>query len=173
MPADLLVTLTVPAAADGGELHYVAPAPADHRHSFAGSGLPFPSARAAMDRTPNRGTLVAAPGSAVTVALHYPNAYRAPCGAVVPPAVHLEWREGGRLRRLTRTLGPRVPHRALTHHPARCPLKAAFYAGTHALEVRGQEAVLRAGAYPDAHGGGRARGAAASAALEWGGRPRL
>ena len=46
-----------------------------------------------------------------------------------------------------RCLGRGIHSRARTYHPSRCAAKAGFYAGAHELEVRGQEAVLRAGGY--------------------------
>jgi hypothetical protein len=42
MARTVTVNITMPKT-DDGELSYIAAAPADHRHSYAGSGLPFQS----------------------------------------------------------------------------------------------------------------------------------
>lgn len=167
MKPDVTVTVTLPAS-DDGVVSYLAAAPADHRHSFAGSGLPFQSEQMAMDRTPNCGELKGGGGSKVVVRLHQPNSYRHQ-DRVVPPSIHLIWREGGRLRKAVRQLSRPIHSRALSYHPARCVQHATFYEGTHELEVRGQEAVLRSGGYD----GGPRNDATSSQAEFWGDRPRL
>ena len=154
---------------DDGELEYIAAAPADHRLSYSGSGLPFQSETHAMDRTPNHGTIRGAGGAKVDIDLHYPNSFRDSRGWIVPPALHLSWRQGGKTMSAVSYLGLGIHSRALTYHPSRCAAKAAFYEGTHELEVRGQEAVLRSGGYD---GGPRYDGHS-SAAHFWGDRPRL
>jgi len=154
---------------DDGTLHYIAAAPPDYRTSFAGSGLPFQNERAAMDLTPTEGTLSGAPGAVQKIDILYPNSYRDSRGWVVPPAVHLSWRQGGAWKRAIRFLGPAIPHRALSYEPSRCARKIMFYAGTHELPVRGQEAILRSGGFD----GGPAYTAASPAYDFWGLRPRL
>lgn len=161
----MLVTIPIPADATDGELHYQAAAPSDFRLAFAGSGLPFPSLRAAVESTPNRGTVRGAPGEPVTITLQYPNSYRDGELGVVGPSIHVAWRRADlEWAREVLPLGPRVPHRSLTYQPQRVALGAMFYDGTHELEVRGQEQVLRESAYPLRH---------QMPADTWGTRPRL
>lgn len=142
------VQTTIPLDAEGGELHYQAAAPCDYRLAFAGSGLPFPTKRAAMEDTPNRGVVRGQPGTSVTIEVQYPNAYRDGEAGVVDPSIDFAWKSGGTWVRETHPLGPRVPHRSLTYHPLRVALGPMFYAGTHELEVRNQERVLRESSYP-------------------------
>ncbi len=160
--------MTLPAS-DGDRVEWSAAAPPDYRHAFAGSGLPFPSETAALDRTPNRGVLKGPARSVRTASLWYPNSYRDSRGWIVPPSIQLTWRKGDRVLRAIQALGPAIPHRALSHHPARCARHAMFYDGTHELEVRGQEAVLRSGGY----GAGPPYDATSPASDFWGDRPRL
>lgn len=167
-PGQIDVRVTMPVA-DGGVVEWTAAAPPDYRLAFAGSGLPFQSERAALDRTPNYGTVSGPPFTVQTVRMWYPNSYRDVRGWVVPPAVHLTWRTDGQLMHAVRQVGPAVQHRAVTHQPARCAAGATFYAGTHELEVRGQEAVLRSGGY----GAGPDYDGVSPAAAFWGDRPRL
>lgn len=168
MARRVTVNITMPRT-DDGELSYIAAAPADHRHSYAGSGLPFQSETHAMDRTPNAGVVRGSAGAVVPVQLYWPNSFRDSRGFVVPPAIHLSWRSGGRELAQVAHLGPGIHSRALSDHPSRCALRAGFYAGTHELEVRGQEAVLRAGGYD----GGPKYAATDAPSQFWGDRPRL
>ena len=93
--ARVTVNITMPKT-DDGELSYIAAAPADHRHSYAGSGLPFQSETHAMDRTPNAGVVRGPAGKVVPVELYWPNSFRdSSTGVIVPPAIHLSWRSGG------------------------------------------------------------------------------
>lgn len=167
-PGRIQVTVTLPQA-DGDVVEWTAAAPPDYRHAFAGSGLPFQSKSAALDRTPNRGTLAGAGGQVKTVLMWYPNSYRDPRGYIVPPSIELTWRSNGREMSAIKQIGPAVRHRALSHHPARCATKAMFYDGTHELPVRTQEDVLRSGGY----GAGPSYDAMSGASDFWGLRPRL
>ena len=167
MIPDIRVNITVPIDATDGTVHFVAAAPADHRTNFSGSGLPFPSFRAAVDRTPNVGTVRGMPGQTVEIELYYPNAYRAGGHGVVPPAVHIAWKSMTRpdaWERRTVILGPRIPFRALSHAPKRCTLGKMFYDGTHELDVRSQEHIVRESGYPRKH---------TEPENVWGTRPRL
>lgn len=165
MIPDIKVNITVPLNAMNGTVHYLAAAPADHRTNFSGSGLPFPSFRAAVDRTPNSGIVRGQPGQTVEIELYYPNAYRNFENGVVPPAVHIAWKTSeDSWDRKIMILGPRIPFRALTHNPLRYQLDKMFYDGTHELEVRTQEQVIRESGYPRKHG---------EPENVWGTRPRL
>ena len=62
-----------------------AAAPATRGASFAGSGLPFPSAELAFSGSPNHFEIDNSGQFDVTFL--YPNAYHTPDGALVPPAV--------------------------------------------------------------------------------------
>jgi hypothetical protein len=169
MSRKVTVNITMPNT-DDGEMSYIAAAPADHRHSYAGSGLPFQSETHAMDRTPNVGVVRGSAGKVVPVELYWPNSFRdSSTGVIVPPAIHLSWRFGGQELAQVKHLGPGIHSRALSYHPSRCALKADFYAGTHELEVRSQEEVLRAGGYD----GGPKYTALDAPSEFWGDRPRL
>ena len=165
MLPDTKVHITVPVDATDGLVHYLAAAPADHRTNFTGSGLPFTSFRAAVDRTPNSGVVRGQPGQTVEIELYYPNAYRDSEHGVVPPALHVAWQTpDDDWQTNVMLLGPRIPFRALTHHPLRARLDRMFYDGTHELEVRTQEQVLRESGYPRKH---------EQPDNVWGTRPRL
>ena len=167
-PPNVTVAITMPVS-DDDRIEYIASAPADHRTSYSGSGLPFQSETQAMDRTPNAGVIKGAAGSTQSITINWPNSFRDTRGWVVPPALHLSWRQGGKQVSAVRYLGKGIHARGVTNHPSRCATKAMFYAGTHELEVRGQEAVLRSGGYD----GGPRYAATSSPAEFWGDRPRL
>ena len=168
MRPNVTVNIRMPTA-DGQTLHYIAAAPADHRLGYSGSGLPFQSENQAMDHTPNKGTIHGRKGAVVAVKIYWPNSFRDTQGFVVPPAIHLMWTQDGKDMAAVKHLGPSIHSRAISYHPSRCALHADFYAGTHELEVRGQEAILMAGGY-DA--GPRYTDFDAPSKF-WGDRPRL
>lgn len=130
---------------DGGKVYYIAPSPADHRHSFSGSGLPFPSERVAFEGTPNKGVLEG--GASHTVKLFMPNAYYADFnGTLVPPYVLFEYASGGKHRTAKVTLGQGIPYRSLTYPKGR--KDAMFYKKGWSLPVRTQEQIARHSGYP-------------------------
>ena len=55
-------------------VEYIAAAPADHRSSYAGSGLPFPNPEMAYDNTPNSGAVKTTNGY-FEIRISYPNSF--------------------------------------------------------------------------------------------------
>ena len=158
---DVTLYVSVSSHVDDRLLYYVAAAPPDYRGSFTGSGLPFADAEQAYHASPNVGTLELDGANTGVVKLLYPNAYYAGLGSVlVPSMVHFYYKSDGALQKHTHVIGKGVPYRALTY-----PAKRAgppFYHNPD-LPIRGQEAILRSGAYPALN--------AAVPANFWGARP--
>jgi hypothetical protein len=132
---------------DGGVAQYMAAAPPDYRSSFSGSALPYANAQQAFYNTPNRGEVrINADGSFV-VNLTMPNSYYTDGGTVkVPPALHLMYVVNGQTQQAQMQVSNGVPFRGLTYPSKRHgPL---FYDHESPL-IRSQEAILRAGGYPE------------------------
>lgn len=132
---------------DGGILYYAAPAPADRRLSFAGSGMPFGDARQAFSQSPNRGHTHVAAWGHFSIALNsVPNAYYDFAGSVVvPPTIFFMYTSGGKEKRASMRLASHgVPYRSLDHPAER--VDPTFYHVAH--PVRGQEDILWDSAYP-------------------------
>lgn len=147
--ADVTLQVRFKDPVDGDRVRYVAAAPADHRASYSGSGLPFPNLAHALHGTPNRGE-ARLEGGVATLALRLPNAYYAGLGTIlVPPKVYLQYHSGGQARFVPIQLTESVPYRLLTYpmHP-RSRQDARFYDGGWELPVRSQEQILRDAAYP-------------------------
>lgn len=140
-----------PAPRMGGRVRFLAAAPPDRRASFAGSGLPFPSASAAFQDTPSSGTALTDVTGAFDIRLRMPGAYQERCGTVfVPPALHLSWTtaQGSRARATVQLGTEAVPYRSLSWPHARLTLGADFYNTSPTPDVRTQEAVLNASQHP-------------------------
>lgn len=149
---DIEVTVALSHVPDDGRVTYYAAAPPDYGASFSGSALPFAGAKQAFDGTPNKGVVQAEEGGqTVHIKLRYPNAYYVGLGTVyVPPTVHIEYTSQGRPMTESMRISDGVPFRTLTYpaYNTRPRRDCTFYdAGD--LPVRGQEAILRASAYPD------------------------
>jgi hypothetical protein len=121
-----------------------------HRNgSFSGSGLPYPNAEMAFDRSVNVGAVKAVNGN-FSFELQYPSAYYGGLGSLyIPPQVHIKVCESGNKNYDTLVLGQGMPYRSLTYPSPpgkRSRTSPLFYASK--LPIRGQEAILRSAAYP-------------------------
>jgi hypothetical protein len=142
---DLTLRLVFKEAVDDGRITYLAPAPADHRASFSGSGLPFANPSQAFDDTPNKGT-AQLDGNAVTLHLYTPNAYHNDFSRkVVDPHVNVMYLSGGKKRDITIHLGHGIPYRS-AHYPVERQDATFYYSD---LPARSQEAILLASGYPE------------------------
>lgn len=141
----------VDVAVDEGTMHFLAAAPADHRESFTGSGLPFANEDQAFADTPNRGRVDFKSNlleyGAFKLACFLPNSYYADfSGAVVGPEVLLIFSSRRQERVVRVRLPDAIPYRSLTYPALR--QGPAFYESGWRMPVRTQEQVLRDAGYP-------------------------
>jgi hypothetical protein len=130
---------------DGNTFQFIAANPADHRASFSGSALPFPSPDFALEGTPNRGEMTLSNGTA-TLLLVLPNSYYAALGTVlIPPTVYITYSIRGLSKTVAIKVDDPIPFRTLTYNAGRTD--ASFY--QQHLPVRSQEAIIRDSAYPE------------------------
>jgi hypothetical protein len=147
VPPDIVVTGMLHDVPDRGLLHYAAASPPDYRGSFPGSGLPFVSPQQAFHNTPNTGSLLLSLGGRFRIPLLYPNAYYDNLGTVfVPPTLYLMYSRNGQEVRKSVRVGDGMPYRDLNHPNTRDGPR--FYEAGRAMEVRGQESVVRSSGYP-------------------------
>lgn len=142
---DILVEGTIESEFENPTIFYWAPAPPNRGSSFSGSGLPFPNPEVAYDNTPNVGKIVAT-NRKFAFRIKYPNAYYSALGTgYIPPIVNLKVCEEKQADKITTIkIDDGIPFRSLTH------------IGGHSIEkysvpeqeVRTQEQILRANAYP-------------------------
>jgi hypothetical protein len=148
--SDLRVHGTITEMVDDDELFYIAAAPADHRISFTGSGLPFANPTQAFQHTPNQGRIVLR-GNTFDIPLRYPNSYYINLGErLIPPTIYLNYKVAGERRMIDFVIAKQIPFRLLTYpnnekYQRKSPM---FYDGTHELPVRTQEQILRDSGYP-------------------------
>lgn len=145
-----------------GDVAFQIAMPCDHRTSFTGSGLPFPSFQHAF--TPCQSGLAVRDAGSFTLPAHPPNVYLESSGRAAAPRARLVYTSmGARVDEWVPIVGVHpVPHRALTHNSHRT---SPHYYDSRGLVVRSQERVLREGAFghpsdPEADFG-------------WGTRPRV
>lgn len=98
------------------KLYYYAASPPDYRHSFSGSGLPYPNEEVAFGVSPNVGhTSIGIDGS-YSFNLYHPNSYYMR-GQYVKPCVYLEIQDDKGNRQgdiMTVVLSEGIPYRSLT-----------------------------------------------------------
>lgn len=171
---DVIVDVTFKELVDQGKVQWLAAAPADHRASYAGSGLPFPNPSAAFYGTPNKGVLTVDPvmgTGSEPIRLKMPNSYYVCVGShLIPPRLYLLYQHRGEKRKISITLSTGIPYRSLSYPPARPLTGAMFYAGGWEMPVRTQEQILRDAAYPKQNVVGIRN---ATPALHWGLKPPL
>jgi len=122
-------------------VQYWAPSPPDYRHSFSGSGLPFPNEEVAYSNSPNIGRALLGKDGSFVVKLVYPNSYYKRMGAeYVKPNVKLLFndQDGNMYGKIvTVPLGDGIPYRSLTWPRKRNWLTGPlFYSGNDKLPVR-------------------------------------
>jgi hypothetical protein len=149
---DLLVrgNLKVPVAGDA-QLYFWAAAPPTKGISFSGSGMPYPNALVAYDRTPNKGVVPIING-AFQFSIKHPNAYYIGLGSLyLPPHINFKLCAPGQADNyFSVQINDGIPFRMLTYPapPTKKPrLNAMFYCEPE-KGARSQEAILRASAYP-------------------------
>ena len=142
---DIQITGTVQSVTENPEIIFWASAPADHSTSFSGSGLPYANPEMAFENTPNTGKLIAYNKSFV-FRIKYPNAYYASLGTgYIPPSVNIKLCGENEPEQITSIIiDEGIPYRSLTHIT---PHTVEFY-NVPDKEVRTQEQILRASAYP-------------------------
>lgn len=151
----------LPDRPDGDVAYYVAAAPPDLRCSFTGSGLPFKDVEQAFYNTPNRGEAPVSPDGGFELRMMMPNAFHADGFDTVatPPTVYVVYRVNGQKRQAAYPLSRGLPFRSLSYPRGRTGPR--FY-DVPQPDVRSQEAILRASAYPSVN---------AEPDNFWGGRP--
>jgi hypothetical protein len=131
---------------DHGVITYLAAAPADHRYSFSGSGLPFSNQIQAFQGTPNKG-VIKIWGTKFQIKLLYPNSYYVGLGTVkIPPTLFLTYNVHGKEKTIGIKVGEGIPYRNLTYPEQRA--NVMFYGKQDELIVRSQEAIFRSSTYP-------------------------
>lgn len=135
------------------KLYFWAAAPPTRGISFSGSGMPYPNPLVAYDRSPNQG-LVEVKGGRFSFRMSYPNAYYVGLGSLyIPPHINFKvCKSGVEDTFFTVQLDEGIPFRTLTYPspPSKNPrVSPLFYSGTKLPDVRTQEAILRASAYPE------------------------
>jgi hypothetical protein len=135
-------------------VQYWASSPPDSRHSFSGSGLPFPNEEMAYSNSPNVGRALLGNDGSFSIKLLYPNSYYKTLGSdYVKPTVKLIFSdEDGNMygKIVTVILGDGIPYRSLTLNKKRNSLKGPmFYSGTDSLPSRTQFQILESSYYPE------------------------
>jgi len=126
------------------EIIYYAANPPDRRHSFSGSGLPFPNSCVAFENTKNVGMVKSLNGN-FTINLHYPNSFYRALGTIyVPPTLFVK--ECLSKKIFSFILGNGIPYRTLTYPVPR--QNATFYDNRDLLPIRNQENILRNYSFP-------------------------
>ena len=148
---DLLVRGSLKTSTSSGQLFFWAAAPPTKGISFSGSGMPYPNALVAYDRTPNKGVVQVVNG-AFQFSIKHPNAYYIGLGSLyLPPHINFKLCVPGQADSyFSVQIDDGIPFRMLTYPapPTKKPrLNAMFYSEPE-KGARSQEAILRSGAYP-------------------------
>lgn len=134
-------------------VQYWAPSPPDFRHSFSGSGLPFPNEDVAYSGSPNVGRTTLGKDGSFVIKLLYPNSYYKRMGAeYVKPNVKILFNDqDGNMygKIITVSLGEGIPYRSLTWPRKRNWLDGPlFYKGNDQLPVRTAYKTFQSFYYP-------------------------
>ena len=133
-----------------------AAAPPTYGTSYYGSGLPYPDALVAYDRTPNRGSVNVVNGQ-FELRIKYPNAYYTGLGTLyIPPHVNMKLCLAGKSnndlqnKKVTVFVDDGIPFRTLTYPapPSKKPRNSPMFYCEPTHGVRTQEKILRDSAYP-------------------------
>ena len=148
---DLIVNGHIKTDTSNAKLYYWAASPPTYGISFSGSGMPYPNALVAYDRTPNKG-VVQLNGGQFNITLKYPNAYYIGLGSLyIPPHINFKVCEPGREDTyFSVQIDDGVPFRTLTYPapPSKKPRLSAMFYCEPEKGARSQESILRASAYP-------------------------
>lgn len=135
----------------GGKIYYIAAAPADHRATYTGSGLPFSNQIQAFDNTPNAGTVDIGMDNSFEIDLMTPNSYMVGLGSItVPPTLYIQYINSmNEPKTVTVKVSDGIPYRTLTYPTVPRPRSdASFYDSQFDLQVRSQEQILIEAGYP-------------------------
>ena len=114
---NFLVSGKVDTSSHNAIVEYIAASPADHRGSYAGSGLPFPNPEMAYEGTPNRGAVKTTNGY-FKFRISYPNAFYVEQGTkLLRPHVLIKACEGNNEEVTVLPLGENISDRTLTTSP--------------------------------------------------------
>ena len=131
-------------------VQYWASSPPDSRHSFSGSGLPFPNEEMAYSNSPNIGRSLLGNDASFSIKLIYPNSYYKTLGSkYVKPNVKLLFSDGngnmyGKI--ITVVLGDGIPYRSLTWNKKK--LEEPMFSINNKLPIRTQFQILESSYYP-------------------------
>lgn len=133
-------------------LYFWASAPPTNGISFAGSGMPYPNALVAYDRTPNKGVINVVNGT-FNFTMKYPNAYYIGLGSLyIPPHINFKVCEPDKADSyFSVQVDDGIPYRLLTYPapPTKKPRTNAMFYYEPEKGARSQEAILRVSAFPD------------------------
>ena len=138
------------------KIMFWAAAPPTYGTSFSGSGMPYPDALVAFDRTPNRGSVNVVNGL-FKFRIKYPNAYYAGLGTLyIPPHVNLRLCQAGldenhrSNRKVSVVVDDGIPFRTLTYPapPSKKPRISPMFYCEPSHGARTQETILRQSGYP-------------------------
>jgi len=148
---DLIITGVVNEVVDDDKLHFIAAAPADHRYSFHGSGLPFANPSQAFLHSQNKGTVEVGVDGTFIIKLRHPNSYYVDLGnKLIPPTLTIKYHTSGERRVIDVQVANQIPYRLLNHPRSNTYIRDSpmFYKDTEKLPVRTQEQILRDSGYP-------------------------
>jgi hypothetical protein len=149
---DLVVQGQLKTNSPTSKLFFWAAAPPTYGTSFSGSGMPYPDALTAYDRTPNKGIINVTNGN-FTINMKYPNAYYIGLGTLyVPPHVNFKiCEECKEDTYFSVQIDDGVPFRTLTWPapPSKNPRSSPMFYCVPEKGARTQESILRASAYPE------------------------
>jgi hypothetical protein len=129
-------------------IYYWAANPA-HKNRSSKSALPYANPEQAFDRSPNIGRTQAS-GYDFSITIEYPSAYYVGLGSVlIDPSIHIKIANRDDFFD-TIQLGEGYPYRTLTYPSDRTQnaRENPMFYHQEKLPIRGQEAILRASAYP-------------------------
>lgn len=132
-------------------IFYIAAAPADHRATYTGSGLPFANQLQAFENTPNVGVVEVNNQNQFEISFMMPNSYQVGLGSVVvPPTIYLEYLDNEKkVRRVSVKVSEGIPYRMLSYPLVPRPrANTNFYDSQFYLPVRSQEQILLDSGYP-------------------------
>jgi len=151
---DLLIRGSMKMPVANGQLFFWAAAPPTKGISFSGSGMPYPNALVAYDRTPNKGIVPIVNGN-FEFSIKHPNAYYIGLGSLyLPPHINFKLCSPDQPDNyFSVQIDDGVPFRMLTYPapPTKKPrINAMFYCEPE-KGARSQESILRASAYPNSY----------------------
>jgi hypothetical protein len=140
---DILVNGIINDNVDNNIIYYIAPAPADYRNSFSGSGFPFHDSRQAFDNTPNHGCQYLKKNK-YSIDLIKPNAYyddNEINAELIYPHVTIYYDVNGVEKKFKINLDTKIPYRHIKYNEINHNMNVSFYSNKD-LPIRTQEQIL-------------------------------